>query len=133
MASLGDTPVSASRQAGSVNNTGPMALACEEIRISLDEFASTQRDIRRIRSVVERSDQILAQLETLNVRGVPRVPRPLRAELVRLVDDLPFEFLKPIKPRPKPTALIDLVFDIQQHLFATIRGESLEGDRLEVA
>ena len=37
------------------------------------------------------------------------------------------------RPRPTTTALIDLVFDIQQGVFATIRREPLEGDRLDVA
>jgi len=57
----------------------------------------------------------------------------LRSELVGLVDDLPFEFLRPISPRPQPTALIDLVFDVQQDLFGMIRGRALEDDGLAVA
>lgn len=133
MARSGDALVGASRQAGHMSSTGPMALACKEIRITKDAFASTQRDIRRTEALIERTDQILAQLETLNLRGVPRVPPALRAELVLLVDDLPFEFVKPIRPRPTPTALIDLVFDIQQDLFATVSGAPLEGDSLGVA
>ena len=133
MTCLGDTPIGASRQAESVNSPGPMRLACEEIRIRMDEFASAQRGIRRTEFLIERTDQILAQLATLNLRGFPRVPPALRARLIRLVDDLPFEFVKLIRPRPTPTALIDLVFDIQQELFATIRGEPFAGDSLEVA
>jgi len=111
-----------------VNNIGPMGLACLEIRITVDEFASTQRRIRRLHSLVERTDQLLAALEGLNLQKVARVPTPLRSELVGLVDDLPFEFLSPIRLRPKPTALIDLVFDIQKDLFGMIRGRALEDD-----
>jgi hypothetical protein len=99
----------------------------------MDQFAAAQRCVRRLQSLVERTDRLLGQLETLNLQRVDRVPRPLRAELVRLVDDLPFDFVKPIRPRPKPTALIDLVFDIQQDLFGMIRREPLEDDRLMVA
>jgi hypothetical protein len=110
-----------------------MGLACQEIRITIDQFASTQRRIRRLHSLVERTDRLLAELEGLNLRKVARVPTPLRSELVGLVDDLPFEFLSPIRPRPKPTALIDLVFDIQQDLFAVIRGRALQDDGLVVA
>jgi hypothetical protein len=108
-------------------------MACQEIRIKIDQFASTQRRVRRLRSLVERTDQLLAELETLNLRKVTRVPAPLRSELVGLVDDLPFEFPPRIKPRPQPTALIDLVFDIQQDLFGMIRGRVLEDDGLAVA
>ncbi len=59
-----------------------------------------------------------------------RVPDQLRSELIGLVDDLPFEFAPAIKPRPKPKALIDIVFDIQQDLFGMIRGRVLEDDGL---
>jgi hypothetical protein len=114
-----------------VNDRGPLELACRQIRITMDQFAAAQRCVRRLQSLVERTDQLLDQLETLNLQRVPWVPRPLRAELVRLVDDLPFEFVQPIRSRPKPTALIDLVFDIQQGVFGMLRGEPLEDDPLE--
>lgn len=116
-----------------MSNRGPLGMACQEIRITIDQFASTQRRIRRLRSLVERTDQLLAELETLNLRKVTRVPAPLRSELIDLVDDLPFEFPPRIKPRPQPTALIDIVFDIQQDLFGMIRGRVLEDDGLVVA
>ncbi len=108
-------------------------MACHEIRIKIDQFASNQRRKRRLHSLVERTDQLLAELETLNLRKVTRVPAPLRSELVVLVDDLPFEFPPRIRPRPRPTALINLVFDIQQDLFRMIRGEPLDDDSLAVA
>jgi len=59
-----------------VNNSGPLGLACQEIRIAIDQFASTQRRIRRLHSLVERTDQLLAEPETLNLRKVTRVPAP---------------------------------------------------------
>ncbi len=100
---------------------GPLGLACQEIRIAIDRFASDQRRGRRLPSLIARTDQLLAELETLNLRKVRRVPSRLRSELVVLVGDLPFEYMAPLRQRPSPTAAIDLVFDIQQGLFPRIR------------
>jgi hypothetical protein len=111
-----------------VNNKGPLGLACQEIRIAIDQFASTQHRTRRLHSLADRTDQLLAELEELNLQKVARVPTPVRSELVGLIDDLPFEFVSPIRPRPRPKAMIDLVFDIQQDLFGMIRGRALQGD-----
>ncbi len=115
-----------------MNNSGPLGMACQEIRITIDQFAKRQRRIQRLRSLVERTDQLLAELETLNLLKVTRIPAQLRSELVGLVDDLPFEFSLRIKPRPKPTAVIDLVFDIQQDLFGVIRGRVFEDGGLRL-
>ena len=99
---------------------GPLGLACQEIRSAIDRFASDQRRGRRLPALIARTDQLLAELETLNLRKVRRVPSRLRSELLVLVGDLPFEYVGPLRKRPSPTAAIDLVFDIQQELFPMI-------------
>lgn len=104
---------------------GPLGLACQEIRIAIDRFASDQRRGRRLPSLIARTDQLLAELETLNLRKVRRVPSRLRSELVVLVGDLPFEYMAPLRQQPSPTAAIDLVFDIQQGLFPMISGTAI--------
>jgi len=96
---------------------GPLGLACQEIRIAIDRFASDQRRRRRLPALIARTDQLLAELEALNLGRVRRVPSRLRSELVVLAGDLPFEYVAPVRQRPSPTAAIDVVFDIQQGLF----------------
>ena len=112
---------------------GPLGLACQEIRVAIDRFASDQRRGRRLPSLIARTDQLLAELETLNLRKVRRVPSRLRSELVVLVGDLPFEYMAPLRQRPSPTAAIDLVFDIQQGLFPMISGTAIDETGVEVA
>ena len=108
---------------------GPLGLACQEIRIAIDRFATDQRRGRRLRSLIARTDQLLAELETLNLRKMRCVPSRLRSELLVLVGDLPFEYTAPLRQRPSPTATIDLVFDIQQGLFPMISGTAMRGSR----
>ena len=112
---------------------GPLGLACQEIRIAVDHFASDQRRGRRLPSFVARTDRLLAELESLNLRRVRRVPSRLRSELVVLVADLPFEYVAPLSQRPSPTTAIDLVFDIQQGLFRMISGTAIDETGLEAA
>jgi hypothetical protein len=50
------------------------------------------------------------------------VPASMRAALMALVADLPFEYTPPIGPRPKPTAAIDVVFEIQAGIFNLMYG-----------
>jgi len=112
---------------------GPLGLACQEIRIAIDRFASDQRRGRRLPSLIARTDHLLAELETLNLRKVRRIPSRLSWELVGLVSDLTFEYVAPLRQRPSPTAAIDLVFDIQQGLFPMITGSAIDEPSQEVA
>jgi|SRR5216683_5457074 len=122
-----------SRKSAMGEKKGPLGLACQEIRVAIDRFASDQRRGRRLPSLIARTDQLLAELETLNLRKVRRVPSRLRSELVVLAGDLPFEYLAPLRQRPSPTAAIDLVFDIQQGLFPMISGTPIDETGLEGA
>jgi hypothetical protein len=65
---------------------------------------------------------MLNELETLNLMEVRRTPAPLRSALTALIADLPFEYSPPIGPRPKPTAAIDVVFEIQAGIFNLMYG-----------
>jgi len=112
---------------------GPLGLACQEITIAIDRFASDQRRGRRLPSLIARTDHLLAELETLNLRKVRRIPSRLSWELVGLVSDLTFEYVAPLRQRPSPTAAIDLVFDIQQGLFPMITGSAIDEPSQEVA
>jgi hypothetical protein len=97
-------------------------MANQEIRDAIDGFVAERLAGRRLPELLERTDAILTELETLNVMEVRRTPEPLRAGLTALVADLPFEYVLRIGPRPSPTAAIDVVFDIQAGLFNLMYG-----------
>lgn len=101
---------------------GPMALANQEIRDAIDGFLAERVARRRLPALLERTDAMLSELETLNLMAVPRTPAPVRVALTALVADLPFEYTPRIGPRPSPTAAIDLVFDIQEGIFNLMYG-----------
>ena len=96
---------------------GPMGLANQEIRDAIDRFTAERLGSRRLPALLERTDTMLTELETLNLMEVRRTPAPLRSALTALIADLPFEYSPPIGPRPKPTAAIDVVFEIQAGIF----------------
>jgi hypothetical protein len=101
---------------------GPMELANEEIREAIDRFAANRLASRRLPALLERTDAMLTEIETLNLMEVRRTPASQLAALGALIGDLPFEYTPPIGPRPKPAAMIDVVFDIQAGLFNLMYG-----------
>jgi hypothetical protein len=101
---------------------GPMGLANQEIRDAIDRFTAERLGNRRLPALLERTDTMLTELETLNLMEVRRTPAPLRSALTALIADLPFEYSPPIGPRPKPTAAIDVVFEIQAGIFNLMYG-----------
>ena len=101
---------------------GPMALANQDIRDAIDRFVAARMARRRLPALLERTDDMLSELETLNLMAVPRTPAPVLAALTALVADLPFEYTPRIGPRPSPTAAIELVFDIQAGIFNLMYG-----------
>jgi hypothetical protein len=101
---------------------GPMGLANQEIRDAIDGFFAERLASRRLPGLLERTDALLTELETLNLMGVRRTPAPVRAALTALVADLPFDYTPRIGPRPSPTAAIDVVFEIQAGIFKLMYG-----------
>ena len=101
---------------------GPMGLANQEIRDAIDRFAAERLGSRVLPALLERTDAMLTELETLNLMEVRRTPAVQVAALAALVAGLPFEYTPRIGPRPKPTATIDVVFDIQARIFNLMYG-----------
>lgn len=101
---------------------GPMGLANQEIRDAAESFAAARLGSRRLPSLLERTDAILAELETLNLMEVRRTPAPLRSAMSALIAELPFDITPRIGPRPSPTAAIEVVFDLQARLFNVMYG-----------
>jgi hypothetical protein len=99
-----------------------MELANQEIRDAIDGFVAERVANRRLPALLERTDAMLTELETLNLMEVRRTPASQVAALAALVADLPFEYVPRIGPRPKPTAVIEVVFDIQARIFNSIYG-----------
>ena len=108
---------------------GPMGLANQEIREAIDSFAAERLGSRRLPALLERTDAMLTELETLNLMEMRRMPASLVGALAGLVGDLPFEYTPRIGPRPSPTGAIDVVFDIQAGIFNLMYG-SEPSDRL---
>lgn len=101
---------------------GPMGLANQEIRDAIDRFAAERLGSRVLPRLLERTDTMLTELETLNLLEVRRTPASTVEALTALVADLPFEYTPRIGPRPKPSATIDVVFDIQARIFTLMYG-----------
>jgi hypothetical protein len=101
---------------------GPMGLANQEIRDAMDGFMAERLSGRRLPALVERTDAMLTELETLNLMEARHTSTTLRAALTALVADLPFEYTPRIGPRPSPTAAIEVVFEIQAGIFNLIYG-----------
>jgi hypothetical protein len=113
---------------------GPLGSACQEIRLASERYAIGRIRSRRMISPLMRTDQMLTALEELNMLDVERVPESWLWQLGELVADLPFEYDPTLGQQPSPTAAIDLVFDIQEHLLELITGiEAEHEERLEAA
>jgi hypothetical protein len=112
---------------------GPMGLANQEIRGAADSFAAARLGSRRLPVLLERTDAILAELETLNLMEVRRTPAPLRSAISALIADLPLDYTARIGPRPSPTAAIEMVFDVQARIFNVMYGCSEPSDPTQPA
>jgi len=115
-----------------VNHTsGPLGSANQEIRAAIDAFVEGRRAGRRLPSLLERTDAMLTELETLNLLKVRRAPASWYSELSALVTDLPFEYQPRIAQHPSPTAAIDVVFEIQRGLFRLMASTEFEDELLQ--
>jgi hypothetical protein len=110
-----------------------MGSANQEIRDAIDGFAAEQLAGRRLPALLERTDAMLSELETLNLMQARRAPASWRSELTALVAELPFVYEARISPRATPTAAIDLVFEIQERLFQSMYGTEPNEELLAVA
>ncbi|MFZ0218032.1 MAG: hypothetical protein WAM30_19030, partial [Candidatus Dormiibacterota bacterium] len=94
------------------------------IRAAVDTMvleAERAREERAKREAVQRliqvTDRMIAELEELNLREVPRVPDELRMRARLVFAGLGFEPRPSLPVAPTPTQLIDSVFDAQQIVF----------------
>jgi hypothetical protein len=113
---------------------GPLESTAEAVRLASERFAIERLRRRRLASLLERTDQMLIQLEQLNLLEVKRVPDSWPTHLAALVADLPFPHQPPAELGPSPTAAIDAVFDVQAGLLRSMTGiEAQDDEPLEAA
>jgi len=75
-------------------------------------------DRARLPRLIALTDAMLDELELLNLGDVPRVSAEWRERLVQLFVSLPFEYRPRLRAFPSPTEVLDVVFDVQERLFA---------------
>jgi hypothetical protein len=75
-------------------------------------------DRARLPRLIALTDLMLDELEALNLADVPRVSAEWRERLVLLFASLPFHYRPRLRAFPSPTEVLDLIFDVQEHLFA---------------
>jgi hypothetical protein len=88
-------------------------------------------DRARLPRLIALTDVMLDELEALNLADVPRVSAEWRERLVLLFASLPFEYRPRLRAFPSPTEVLDIIFDVQEHLFA-LRNEGLPATAQEV-
>jgi hypothetical protein len=70
----------------------------------------------RATALISSIDAMLEELELLNLREAPTVPSDLQARAMVLFASLPFEYEVSMRVW-SPTELLDILFDVQGHLF----------------
>lgn len=71
----------------------------------------------RIPQLIRWTDAMIEELEELNLLEVRRVDISWRPRLALLFSCLPFEYRPSMRAHPSPTQIVDVLFDIQAHLF----------------
>jgi hypothetical protein len=107
---------------------GPLESTSREVRLASERFVLESLRRRRLASLLQRTDQMLAGLEQLNLLDVERVPEAWPSQLAALIAEMPFEFQPPVGQHPSPTAAIDALFDLQARLLQSITGTEAEAD-----
>jgi hypothetical protein len=81
-------------------------------------------DRARLPRLIAVTDLMLDELEALNLADVRRVSAEWRERLVLLFASLPFHYRPRLRAFPSPTEVLDIIFDVQEHLFA-LRNDGL--------
>jgi hypothetical protein len=96
----------------------------------LAAHAVTRGDRRALlRWLVRLTDAMIEALELENLSGASRVGVGWRSQLVLLFASLPFEYQPWLRACPAPTEVLDVVYDVQAHLFGLIGLERRIGVR----
>lgn len=89
----------------------------ELVDVIMDEWWR-RLDRARLPHLIALTDAMLEELEQLNLADVARVSAEWRERLVLLFASLPFEHRARLRAFPSPTEVLDVIFDVQERLFA---------------
>jgi len=99
------------------------------IRAAIDEAsclrsrAQTARSSRvRIRRLILLTDAMIDELELENIKGIQHVSAAWWPRLALLFSSLPFDVGLPVRHPQTPVEVLDLVFEVQERLFAVKNG-----------
>jgi hypothetical protein len=112
---------------------GRLESVFHEVTLASERLAIARLPRRRLASLLNRPDRREEARPELNLLDVQRVPYPWLSELAELVADLPFEFPLQMDQWPSPIASLDVVFDIQDGLLRSMRGNEADDEPLETA
>lgn len=118
--SVGCMKVVASTRAAALGPPSGAAMADvnrELVEVITDEWWR-RLDRARLPRLIALTDAMLEELELLNLADVARVSAEWQDRLILLVASLPFEHRLRLRAFPSPTEVLDVIFDIQEHLFA---------------
>lgn len=92
--------------------------------IALDWWRRLDR--ARLPRLIALTDAMLEALEQLNLADVSSVSAEWRERLVLLFANLPFEYCPRLRASPSPTEVLDVIFAVQEGLFALRNDGGLE-------
>jgi hypothetical protein len=102
--------------------TGGIGAAVEEarhVRVQAQAERSKRTGIQRL---ITRTDAMIEELELENLRGIHLVSAAWWPRLAVLLSSLPFDVRLPIRAPRTPVELLDLVYEVQEKLFALKNG-----------
>lgn len=113
---------------------GPTAAVSAEIWDTIIRGHSERRERLRLERLIRRTDLLLDEIEQLNLGEVDRLPAKLAVQVALLCSCLPIAHEPAISTSTTPTHALDVVFDLQELIFALKTGvsaEELDGDVVE--
>ena len=88
-------------------------------RIEQQQSATRRENRRRyaFQRMLQATDRLLWRLEEMNRDGVKTVPKPVRAEIRKVVDGMPDQVREPLRDTGAVQDMLDSLFEIQERLF----------------
>jgi hypothetical protein len=96
---------------------GGIQTASDEIRREAAQATAARARHERLRRLILWTDAMIEELEQENLKDVDRVSATWRPRLALLFASLPFDFQPTLRASPAPVEVLDLIYEIQEHLF----------------
>ena len=84
------------------------------------QLTALRRENRRryaFQRMLEATDRVLWRLEEMNRDGVKTVSRPVRSEILELVETMPRDVAEPLRETRQVQDTLDSLFEVQERLF----------------